>query len=107
VDLFLYVVLILVEIASFLIIAFRTHRKRQSVRLQQKLNEKREEIVDAVTSFRSILNSEHYITKAGYSDWYVSWNHLRPIILEIDKKYLKTLHASPLWVRFLVEDADF
>ena len=73
-DLLLYIVLILVAIASF--ITFRTHRKRQLVHLQQKLDENREEFLNAVTSFHSILNSKYYISKAKYSEWHGSWNHL-------------------------------
>lgn len=89
-NLFLYTVLALVAIASFLFILFYTHRKRQLVRLQQHVDEKREDIFGAVTSFRSIQNSEHYISKAEYSDWYSSWSRLKPVVEEIVKKNLKT-----------------
>ena len=58
--------------------------------LQQKLDENREEFLNAVTSFHSILNSKYYISKAKYSEWHGSWNHLKPIVQEIVKKNLKT-----------------
>lgn len=89
-DLFLYIVLILAAIALFLIVIFRIHRKRQLARLQQKLDEKREEISGAVTSFRSILDSEYYISKAECSDWHAAWNYLRPLVQQYNQKHIKT-----------------
>jgi len=83
------------------------HRRRQLWRLQQKLDEKGEDILNAVKSFRSVLNSELYISKAEYSDWYASWNHLEPIVQETDKKNLKTIYDAELKeLRLFFENGD-
>jgi len=87
-DLILYIALILVAVASFII--FHTHRKHQLAHLKQKLNEKREEILHAVALIRSLLNSGYYISKAEYSDWHASWNYLRPLVQEYNKHNIET-----------------
>ena len=95
-DPFIYAVLVLAAIVFFLIVIFRTYRKHQLAGLKKKLDEKREEILSAATAFRSILNSEYYISKSEYSDWYASWFHLRPIVEEIKKKNLKAIYNEDL-----------
>jgi len=98
-------VLILVAAASFII--FCTHRKHQLAHLQQKLNEKREEILHAVALFRSLLNSEYYISKAEYSDWYTRWNYLNPLVQECGKKNIKTEFNEELKeLKFVFENGD-
>lgn len=89
-DLFLYIVWVLVALSLFLIVVFGIYRKRQRVHLQQKLDEKRKEILDAVAAFRSILTSEYYISKAEYSDWNSSWNYLRPLIQQYSQWQIET-----------------
>ena len=90
---YLILCLILVLVAASSLIIFQISRKRarryQLEHLKQKLNEKREEILRAVISFRSLINSESYISKGEYSDWCTSWNYLRPLI----QKYSACMHA--------------
>jgi len=82
------VILILVAATSFVI--FQIHRKHQSEQLKQKLNEKREEISRAVTSFRSLINSKFYISKGEYSNWCAGWDYLRSLVQKYSKKHIET-----------------
>lgn len=90
--LILYMIVILVAASSFIIFQIdrKRARKHQLEQLKQKLNEKREEILRAVTSFRSLIDSESYISKGEYSKWRTSWNYLRPLVQEYSKKDIET-----------------
>jgi len=87
-DLLLYIVLILVAVALFIV--FYADRKRQLTYLQRKLDENREAFLNAIISFRSILNSNYYISKAKYWEWHDRWNYLKPVVEEIVRKNLRT-----------------
>ncbi|TET81593.1 MAG: helicase IV, partial [Candidatus Heimdallarchaeota archaeon] len=71
-------------------IIFLAHRNHQLKNLRKEILEKREELLNAATSFRSILNSEYYISKAEYSKWHTSYNQLKPIVQDSIKKKIKT-----------------
>ena len=53
-------------VGAFFFITFWAYRKHQLERLEQEVIEKQDEILMAVTSFRSLLNLESYISKGEY-----------------------------------------
>jgi len=92
--------------ASFLLI-FWGYQKRRSEQLIQQVDEKREEIVQAITSFRSIITSESYISKAEYAEWNAGWNHLKPLVNQcVKKKMLADLNEELQELHCAFEDGD-
>jgi hypothetical protein len=63
---FLIILLTSTLVGAFFFITFWAYRKHQLGRLEQGVIEKQDEILMAVTSFRSLLNLESYISKGEY-----------------------------------------
>jgi len=90
----LSIIFIISAAAGFLLVFWRD-RKRRSEQLIQQLDEKREEILQAITSFRSIITSELYISKAEYAEWIADWNHLRPLVNQcVNRKVVSNLNEK-------------
>lgn len=77
-----FVIVILAVSSLIFFIIIRRNRFKQ---LRIELYAKREDIVNAANSFRSILRSKSYISKEKYLLWLDHWNHLRSLV----KKYSK------------------
>jgi len=85
----------IISVAASFLIVFWGYQRRLSEKLRQQVDEKREEIVQAVFSFRSLIMSESYISKAEYGKWSVNWVHLRPLVNQCIKRKVKTdLHEE-------------
>jgi len=78
-----YFIIVIVAVSS--LIFFRIIRRNRSKQLRIELEAKREDIIAAALSFRSILSSKSYISKKKYLLWLDRWNYLRSIV----KKYSK------------------
>jgi len=97
----------IVSAAAGFLLVFWGYRKRRSEQLTQRVDEKREEIVQAITSFRSIITSESYISKAEYDEWIADWNHLKPLVDQcIKRKVLADLNQELMELHCAFEDGD-
>lgn len=80
-DLLPHFAIVILAISS--LIFFIIIRRNRFKQLRMELEVKREDIVNAANSFRSILSSKSYISKEKYLLWLDRWNHLRSMV----KKY--------------------
>jgi len=77
-------------VGVFFFITFWAYRKHQLERLEQEVIEKQDEILMAVTAFRSLLNLETYTSKDDYANWRSSWSYLGSLVNQCVKKNVRT-----------------
>ena len=98
-------IVFIISAATGFLLAFWRYRKRSSEQFIQQADGKREELLQAITSFRSIIASESYISKAEYDGWVADWNHLRPLVNQcIKRKVLLDLDKELQELHYAFED---
>ncbi len=82
-----YFAILILAISS--LIFFIIIRRNRVKKLRIELDAKREDVLNAINSFRSILSSKTYISKSKYLDWLDQWSYLRSIVNEYSKNEIQ------------------